>query len=189
MNILFIDTETTGQNPNRNTLVEIAARLDVDGKTVDKFETKLFNPKSVTHLGALKYNGLKLDDLTKMPVEIEGLMKFLDWLLTLQDKYKGTLYICGQNVGFDIRFIWAALSKYDIEGLDDIMGFKVLDTFGLALALHQVGKLQTKDNKLSLSDIAEGLGINLSGRNLHTAMADVDLVAEVLYKLLELMKK
>jgi DNA polymerase III epsilon subunit-like protein len=189
MNILFFDLETTGQDSKKNTVIEIAARLDVDGVTVDTFEQKLFNPQSVTNLGALKYNGTKMKELMSRPNEGTAIIAFIDWLLSIQDKFKGDLYLCGQNIYFDKSFLHSLLDKYSVEGIDTLISHKLLDTFGLAIALQQVGKLQTKDNKLNLAAIAEALGIDTSNMILHTALADVNLTAQVLYKLLELIKK
>lgn len=188
MNVLFMDVETTGQDPFKHTIIEIAMRLDVNGQKVDEFQVKLFNPQTVTNLQALKYNGTKLSDLLKHKQEIEAVTELVDWLLQIQAKYKGDLHICGQNVGFDIRFLWSMLNKYSIEGLDQVIGYKIIDTFGLAVALQHVGKLKTADDKLNLKAIAQALGVDLSNRKLHTAMDDVDVTAEVLYGLLKLMK-
>lgn len=188
MNILFFDLETTGQEYKKNAVIEIAARLDVNGVIIDKFERKLFNPQTTTHLQALKYNGTKLTELFNRPPEVEALVALIDWLLEIQSKFQGELYLCGQNVYFDVNFLQSVLDRYNIEGISSLMSYKLLDTFGLALALQEVGKLKTKDNKLKLANIAEGLGIDLTGKTLHTAMADVDVTAEVLYGLLKLMK-
>ena len=188
MNILFIDLETTGQDPTKHAVIEIAMRLDVDGIKVDQFECKLFNPQTITNLGALKYNGTRLSGIMKHQPEGAAVMSLVDWLLDIQAKFKGDLHICGQNVGFDIRFLWSVFNRFSIEGIDEVMGYKVLDTFGLALALSHVGKLKTPDNKLNLLAIATALGVNVAGKTLHTAMADVDVTADVLYGLLALMK-
>lgn len=186
MNILFIDLETTGQDPKKHAVIEIAMRLDVNGIEVDNFQAKLFNPQTVTNLGALKYNGTRLSELIKTKPEAEAVMLLVDWLLNIQEKYKGKLYICGQNVGFDMRFLLSVLDRYAIEGLDEVIGYKVIDTFGLALALNQVGKLPTSGNRLNLKTLAEHLQVDLSNKTLHTAMDDVNITAEVLYKLLDL---
>ena len=41
MNILFIDTETTGKNPERNSIIQIAAEYHEDGKKISDFNAKL----------------------------------------------------------------------------------------------------------------------------------------------------
>lgn len=188
MNILFIDTETTGLDEKKNTVVEVACRLDVDGKTVDRKNLHFFNPKSATDLGALKVNGLKISDILKMKPEDQGIMELVDWLLDIQKHIKGPLYVCGQNVHFDINFIKALLDRYSIYGVESLIGYKVLDTFGLALALVHVGKLKV-EGSLNLGNVAKALGVDLSKVQLHTGKDDVEVTASVLYALLDLMRK
>lgn len=188
MNILFLDCETTGLDYKRNTIIEIAARLDSNGTVIDRFNMKLFNPQTVTNLGALKVNKTKLSSLLTNKPEAEAIMLFVDWLLEIRERVQGDIILCGQNPGFDIRFLMEALHKYGIEGIDSIIGYKTLDTYGLALALAECGKLKTENNKLSLVDIAKALNVNMLVNVPHTATGDVEIVAEVLYKLLALMK-
>lgn len=188
MNILFIDVETTGLDPSKNVMLEIAARLDIDGKTVSRHNTKFFNPRSHTDLGALKVNKTKIRDLLSMKPEEGEVLTFVDWLLDLQDKIKGPLYVCGQNVAFDINFLKGTLDKYQVSNIESLIGYKVLDTFGLALALVEVGKLKV-EGSLNLGNIAKALGIDLSKVQLHTGKDDVEVTAAVLYGLLDIMRK
>lgn len=188
MNILFLDCESTGLDAKRNTIIEIAARIDVNGTTLDRFSVKLFNPQTITNLGALKVNKTKLSSLLTNKPEAEAIMLFVDWLLEIREKVQGDIILCGQNPGFDIRFLLEALHKYGIEGIDSIIGYKTLDTYGLALALVECGKLKIENNKLSLTDIAKALNVDMTINVPHTATGDVEIVAEVLYGLLKLMK-
>src|SRR5690348_16006460 len=106
MNILFLDTETTGQDENKHQLVQIAAEYHVDGKCVAKFN-KRFAPlklqNTVVNLQALKYNGLGLKQLSSLGDPGLGVVEFGDFLLGL--KSEKPIIVCGHNVDFDIRFI------------------------------------------------------------------------------------
>ena len=192
MNILFIDFETTGTDSEKNTAIEVACRLDVDGRIISRFHKKFFNPAGSTiNLGALKVNKTKLGDLIELGLSKEGkedkaVVELIDYLLDI--KVTGPLVVSGQNVQFDIDFLKSLLAKYNVEGVDQIIGYKFLDTFSLAMGLIDAGKLITKDNKTNLSALAQGLGINLQGRNLHSAPDDVDLAADVYYALIKLIR-
>lgn len=188
MNILFIDFETTGTDSKKNTSIEIACRLDVDGHTVSRFHKKFFDPtNTIINLGALKVNKTGLGQLIELGLSKEGkedkaVVELVDYLLDI--KVVGPLIVSGQNVQFDIDFLKSLLLKYGVEGIDQVIGYKYLDTFSLAMGLIAAGKLITKDNKTNLAALAAGLGIKLEGRSLHTATADVDLAAEVYYALI-----
>lgn len=187
MNILFLDVETTGTNPNKHSMIEVAARLDIDGKTIDKFTKKFFNATNTTiDLGALKVNNTKLNDLVKFPAEIAEIANFVDWLLGLQSQVQGPIVVCGQNVQFDVNFIKATLAKYNVEGVEQIIGYKHIDTYSIALALKEAGILKT--DKTNLSAIAKALGVDVSQYKLHTAEGDVDLVAAVYYAIILTLK-
>lgn len=189
MNILFIDVETTGLDANKHTMIELAARLDSDGKTIDKFHAKFFNSKNVhIDLGALKVNKVALKELMVAKPEIEEIARLVDWLLELTTKVKGQIYVSGQNVQFDVNFLKNTLAKYNVEGLDQIIGYKYIDTFSLAMGLINAGKLITENNKLNLENIAKSLNIDLTNKQLHTAEADVDIAAEVFYGLVKLIR-
>ena len=191
MNILFFDVETTGQDETKHTVTELAFRLDSDGKTVDKFSIKLFNPKCVTNLQALAYNGQRLQNLlsSEFKPEDKATVEACDWLLTALSKVKGTVHWCGHHVAFDIRFFKALLRRYDIEGLDQAIGsWGALDTFCLGFSAQQSGLIATEKDKLNLPVIATALGIDVTKFSLHKAEDDVALTAEVYYKLVERFK-
>lgn len=183
MNILFIDVETTGTDPAKHNMIEFAGRLDVDGKTVSRFSRKFFNAQGTTiDLGALRVNKTKLSELITFKPEVEEAVHLIDWLLELPSKAPGPILVCGQNVQFDIGFLKALLSRYSVVGIEQIIGYKYIDTFSIAIALKQAGVLQT--DKTNLEALGKAVGIDTSKYTLHSADGDVDLVADVYYGVL-----
>jgi len=196
VNILFIDTETTGLDPVRNRLLEISARLDVDafvpskdGKGVlpERFNIKMLMPyydNSTVTLGALKVNKRKLIEdrvINEQAFSSDmGAVEFANWMLTMQQKY-GDFVVCGHNITFDISFISEALKRMSIEGLKDLTGYRMLDTSSVATFLRLAGLLNVE--KSSLSDIGKAMGLPVEG--LHDATFDVDLTASVLYAMVK----
>ena len=188
MNILFIDTETTGTDPKKHGIIEIAAEFHVNGKKVSEFNTKFFGRNHQVSMGALKVNKGSIQGLLKLEAEEKGVVEFVDWLLALDSREPIT--ICGHNVHFDISFIKALLDKYAIEEWDQAVSYRHLDTCSIGRFLIESGVLRTPIGKsgANLSNVATCLGINLAGRSLHTAKDDVALTAEVYYKMLELVR-
>jgi len=196
MNILFLDTETTGLDPVKNRLLEISARLDVDafvsskdGKGVlpERFNIKMLMPyydESMITLGALKVNKRKLiEDRVineKAFSSDSGAVEFVDWLLRMHQKY-GDFVVCGHNIVFDISFISEALKRMGIEGLKDLTGYRMIDTASIATFMRFAGLLNIE--KSSLSDIGKAMNIPVDG--LHDATFDVDLTASVLYAMVK----
>lgn len=188
MNILFIDVETTGTDPAKHNMIEFAGRLDVDGKTITRFSTKFFNPQGATiDLGALKVNKTKISELMALKPEIQEAANLIDWLLDLPNKVQGPILVCGQNVQFDVGFLKALLAKYAVVGIEQIIGYKYIDTFSLAIALKQAGILQT--DKTNLEALGKAVGIDTSKYVLHTAEGDTNLVADVYYGVIAALKR
>lgn len=181
--ILIIDTETTGLDCSKHSILEICAKLyDSNGTEIRKFHETIKHDNPHIDLGALKVNNIKPAQIRSLGnPEWKVVMDLLDFLMYIP---KDTI-IWGKNINFDIRFIEAMLANYNIENLGSLIGHNYLDVTALAVGLNQVGKLETKS--FSLSNIAKALNIPIP-TNLHTAEADVDLTKKVLDAMLNLIK-
>lgn len=189
MNMLFVDVETTGTDSNKNVMVELAARLDDStGKTITRFTSKFFNPKGTSiDIGALKVNKVKIKELLSYKPEDGEIASFIDWLVELPEKVQGPIVVCGHNVHFDMDFIKAALHRYSVAGIEQVTGYRYEDTSGLGIALVKAGILKPEGGKVSLASLAKALGIDVSQYKTHTADGDVDLTAEVYYRMITLL--
>ena len=82
MNILFLDTETTGVDPNKHSLIQIGAALFVDGKLTKKFEIDIKPEEgSAISLEALKVNGNSITALENKMERSVALKKFIEFLM------------------------------------------------------------------------------------------------------------
>lgn len=192
MKILFLDTETTGLDPAVNSMIEVAMEYHVDGKKIDEFTVQLFDKQSARQvdLNALKVNGQSINKLYALPDESKGVASLTEWLTKLDNK---DLVIAGHNVEFDIKFVKATLNKYGITGFDQVVSGRTMDTHAIAKALIYAGKLDpvsvTGKPGTSVGNLAKALGIDLNGRELHSAKDDVSVTAEIFYKMIDLIKK
>ena len=186
--ILFIDLETTGTDPNKHMITQIAAEYHVDGKKQDEFFVEV---KALPQQGtAISLEALKVTNMTLKKVLSEGkdegeaLMLFVDWLLALNTN---KMYICGHNVHFDIAFIKTLFLKYRIEQWDRVVSYRMEDTCSLARTMQKAGLLP--EGTVKLGELANMFGINPpKGERLHNAATDVRVTAKVYYKLLKLLK-
>jgi DNA polymerase III epsilon subunit-like protein len=199
MNIIFIDTETTGIDSKCNGIVELAAYLYCDDELVSNYNAAVSMRKQqaaglTVSLGALAVNKLSLRKPRMDAVERDFIQQeekivieeFCDWLLDMRSKVDGPLHFCGQNVAFDIKFIEAAMSRNNLSGLHDIVSYKILDTASLGLFFADVGLLSNNNINVKgsgLQKLALSLGIDVTNRNLHTAAEDAKLCAEVYLKM------
>ena len=188
MNILFLDTETTGLNPKENSLIEIAAEFHVDGARKTFFTASCSDKSAVVDMAALKVNKKSLADIQSYKNEEEVLRHLTDFLVRLDSKEP--IIICGHNVHFDVQFLKTRLEKYNIVGWDSAVSYRHLDTCVLARFLLAAGLLPAElgPRGSSLKAIAEALKVNTKDVELHTAHGDVILTARVFYKLVEVFK-
>lgn len=190
MNILFIDTETTGLDASKHSIIEIACAHYKDGKLQSTFQRKFITNTPILDMGALRVNRqttASLLEIGKKCTEHQGAFDLMDYLLTLDNK---DLHVCGHNVHFDVGFIKSLLSKYGIEGWDQAVSYRQLDTCDRARMLIESGIITQEmgGRGAGLKTIAQGLGVTVDETKLHGAMYDVELCAAVYYKMIEILR-
>jgi len=192
MNLLIVDTETTGLDPNKHSIIQLCAEYHEDGVCKSKFN-EYFQGGYTVSLGALKVNRTRLSKVRGDDSNTAELVsiKFVDWLLDL--KIGRDTLICGQNVDFDIKFIKAMLEQNGIEDLDSIFPYRKYDTATISAFLSRTNTVDFNSSRVKggggLAKLAATLGIDISKYNLHDAAEDVALTAETIYKAEELQKK
>lgn len=190
MNILFLDTETTGLIPGKHSIVEIACIHYKDGKRMSDFQRKFISNQAILDMGALrvnKHNTASLIDIGKKMPEDKAVFDFMDYLLSIDNK---DLHVCGHNVHFDVDHIKALLTKYGIEGWDQAVSYRQLDTCDRGRMLIEAGIITQEmgGRGAGLKTIAAALGVTVDAEKLHGAMYDTELCAQVYFKMIEVLQ-
>jgi DNA polymerase III subunit epsilon len=180
MNILFLDTETSGLDPKVHGILQIAAEFHQDGKLIKSFNEKCNTNIKTIDLGALKVNKVAFGSIKNLTPNEVVLKLFVDFILGLP----ANTIIAGHNVSFDINFLKEWLTVNGVTGWGSIFSHRVLDTYPLAAYLKEIGAIKT--DKLHLENIAEALNIAVNKSDLHSAQYDVELTAKIYYKIVEL---
>lgn len=169
MKIAYIDTETTGLDPKRHGLVQLACLIVEDHKIIDKIDI-LVDP--FTYIEdcsiddkALEINGRTIEEIETFPDgdrQLELFCRFLD-----QHIADGKLSIAGYNVEFDIGFIkeWFDLCCITFK---NYFTYKTLDVLSLVRHASYFDILELEDHKLST--VCKHLDIELDA---HNAMNDI----------------
>ena len=164
MRQIFLDTETTGLSPDGgDRIIEIGC--------VELFNRKLtgnnlhfyFNPGRDSHEEALKVHGITtafLKDKPTFDAVADELMAYL----------QGAEIII-HNAPFDIGFLNKELELMGRSSLTGMVG-GVIDTLVMAKEMFP-GK------RNSLNALCDRLGVDNSGRVLHGALLDAELLADV----------
>ncbi len=167
---VVFDVETTGLSyRGGDRLVEIAALKIRNLEPVDRFHT-LINPGRSISPGAFEVNRISSSMLIDAPRSHEILPTFLNFL--------GDAIIVGHNIKFDIGFLE---NELDLAGLLPEKSFAALDTIKISK------RVMPHLPRYPLWYVARALGIER--KQIHRAMADVEMTFEVFDKLIVLAEK
>ncbi len=160
--LIILDTETTGLKPEQgHKLIEICAMEVINGvKTGEIFHTYI-NPQRDVPYEAFKIHGISTEFLADKDIFAEVALKFIDFMKD------GTLVI--HNARFDVGFL-----NYELKSLNHptINLNEVIDTLSIA-------RKKFPGSPVSLDALCKRFKINLSKRDKHGALIDVELLYEV----------
>ena len=159
--VLF-DTETTGLDPlTGDRVIEVAAlELDNDLPTGNSFH-RLIHPQRDIPEEATRVHGITLDKLRDAPRFEEIVDDLLDFF--------GDGKLVAHNAPFDFGFLNAEFSRARRSALDRS---RMVDTLVLA-------KARFPGMPNSLDALCDRLEVDNSGRTLHGALLDAELLADV----------
>jgi len=164
MRQIFLDTETTGLYANNgDRIVEIGCVELVNRKLTGNNLHFYLNPGRDSHEEALKVHGLTTAFLQDKP----GFDAVADELL----QYLADAEIIIHNAAFDVAFLNAELAKVNRPLLNEHVA-GIVDSLAMAKEMFP-GK------RNSLDALCDRLGVDNSGRTLHGALLDAELLAYV----------
>ena len=164
MRQIFLDTETTGLSPeNGDRIVEIGCVELVNRKLTGNNLHFYLNPERDSHEDALKVHGISNEFLKDKP-------KFGAIAGELLEYLQGADVLI-HNAPFDVGFINKELELQKRPPLKTYVN-SVADTLAMAKDMFP-GK------RNSLDALCDRLGVDNSGRTLHGALLDAELLADV----------
>lgn len=166
--LVFLDTETTGLDPRLgHRVIEVAAVEAVGRELTGNQMHHYFDPEREIDAGATAVHGLSWDDLRGKP-------RFSSVANELLNFMSGARVVI-HNASFDVSFIDQELARLREA---PIAKRHITVTDSLKLARE---KFPGKRN--SLDALCDRLGVDNSHRNLHGALLDARLLAEVYFAL------
>jgi DNA polymerase-3 subunit epsilon len=165
MRQVVLDTETTGLTPEAgHRIIEIGCVELINRRPTQNRFHRYINPERAVEVGALQVHGIEDDFLARQP-------RFADVAAEFMEFVRGAELII-HNADFDVEFINHELKR--IEQLPHQIRdcCQVLDTLALARRLHP-GQRNTLDA------LAKRYGVDNSKRELHGALLDAQILAEI----------
>jgi|GEM_PF-3536374 len=174
-NIVFLDLETTGKDPNYgHEIIEIFfLKCDSMGNEIGRFQSLLKPTKRISY-AAYRAHGRNNNDF-----DLQNAPSMEEVLSKLKDFVKPDDLLCGYNIqDFDIPFLNFYFKKLGLPPL--------LNQF---IDVYQIVKNEFKNREayqlvsLKLEDLAKYLGVKVGVS--HQAGADVLTTKEILFKLIQ----
>ncbi len=163
---IVLDTETTGLDPRRgDRVVEIGCVELVNHVPSGESFQRYFNPERDMPEDALRVHGLTSSFLADQPLFAELADQILEFVAD------SPLII--HNAPFDLGFLDAELERAQRPAIAN----PVIDTVTLARTVHPGARV-------SLDALCKHYGIDTSRRNLHGALLDAEILAEVYLELI-----
>jgi len=164
MRQIFLDTETTGLSAdNGDRVIEIGCVELLNRKLTGNNMHIYLNPGRESHEEALKVHGLTSEFLKDKPKFEAVAEELLEYLLDAE--------IIIHNAAFDVGFLNKELELIGRPRFKDHV-VSVTDTLAMAKEMFP-GK------RNSLDALCSRLGVDNSGRTLHGALLDAELLADV----------
>ena len=164
---IVLDTETTGLNPqDGHRIIEIGALELINHMPTGKQLHLYINPERVVEEQAIKVHGITNEFLADKPLFAEIVDEFLDFI--------GEDVMVIHNAAFDMGFINAELKRLGFNKLPDR---RAIDTMMMA-------RRKFPGAKASLDALCHRFNIDNAHRDLHGALVDADLLAEVYLELI-----
>jgi DNA polymerase III subunit epsilon len=161
---IVLDTETTGLEPAEgHRVIEIGCVELLHRRPTGRHWHRYLKPEREVDPGALAVHGITNEFLASQPVFAEVAAEFLEFVAGAE--------LVIHNAAFDVGFLDAELAAAGIART--IVGHcRVLDTLALARRLHP-------GQRNSLDALCKRYGVDNTGRNLHGALKDARILADV----------
>lgn len=165
MRQIVLDTETTGLEPGLgHRIIEIGCVELVNRRATGRTFHRYLNPERDIDEGALAVHGISRADLEREPRFAEVCEELLAFISDAE--------LVIHNAAFDVAFLDAELARLpgDKRTVDSLC--RVLDSLALARRMHP-------GQRNSLDALCKRYGVDNSRRELHGALLDARILADV----------
>lgn len=166
MREIVLDTETTGLDPRDHRIIEIGALEMINHVPTGKTYHVYINPERDVEADAAAIHGITTEMLQDKPVFADIVDDFMTFI--------GDSSLVIHNAKFDMGFINEELKRL---GQAELPMERAIDTLAMARRKFPGGQA-------SLDALCRRFGIDNSHRDLHGAMVDTDLLADVYIELI-----
>lgn len=164
MRQIILDTETTGLDARNHRVIEIGCVELVERRLTGRTFHRYLNPQREVERSAVEVHGLSNEFLADKPLFAQIADEFLAFIADAE--------LVIHNAAFDVGFLDAELARLVPDAGSIGSRCRVLDTLALA-------RERFPGQRNSLDALCKRFGVDNSGRNLHGALLDANLLVDV----------
>lgn len=185
--IFYFDVETTGLDPKRNDIIQLAYIVEINGEIKEEGEFRLQPMNYATiEKGALEVNKITIEQLKTYPQPQAVHGQIVNLLDKYVDKYnkKDKFLPAGYNVKFDMDMFRTFFFKNNHKYFGSYFGYHMLDPVPFLMFLEYKGLIKLESYKLV--DVCKYFGIELDA---HNALSDIKATRKLIHKLMGYLKE
>lgn len=165
MRQVVLDTETTGLEPDQeHRIIEIGCIELIDRKITGRTLHQYINPERDSDDGALEVHGLSSEFLSNKPLFADIWRDFFDFIDAAD--------LVIHNAAFDVAFI-----NYEMKRLEQEVGN--LESYCGVIDSLEIARTKHPGQKNSLDALCRRYDVDNSQRELHGALLDAEILADV----------
>lgn len=176
----WIDTETTGIDPMRHSIIQIGMIIEIDGMEVEGRDYRLRPiPGRVIEPKALAVNGLTEEEITSYPDAAKVMEEIKETLGRHVSKYDhmDKYLFMAYNARFDADFLRQTFLSLGDKYFGSWFWTPPIDV--MAVAADVLQRARPGMANFRLTSVAEWLGINVDTDAAHDALYDIRLTQAV----------
>jgi len=184
--ILYFDVETTGLDPKKQDIIQIAYLIEIDGEIKEEgnYELQPLDYSTIQDK-ALEISHRTIEDLKTYAQPKEIYRKLVRTFDKYVDKFnkKDKFIPCGYNVNFDLQFLREFWFKNNNKYFGAYFDYHVYDPITTLYLMSHKGLINVPD--YHLETICKYFEIPLKA---HDVLSDIKATREVIKKVLERIK-
>lgn len=185
--LIFLDVETTGLNPDKNDIIELAAAIYVDGIFQIDFSLNC-QPMNYDNIEneALEVHGITVADMKTFQTAQEMGTQLGSILINHYGGKEDPYIMVAHNLPFDKKFLEYWMLKTGNFGLSHYFcSYREIDTLAYVKYAKAMGHIKSKRN--SLGAVCRELGI--VNEKKHRALHDVRAMAQMFFAIENIITK
>lgn len=182
MKLMFLDTETTGTDPQKHGIHQISGKIVIDGVTMETFDFKV-KPRSNALIvqKALEVCGVTFEQINEYPDQFIVKDQFMNMVLKYidpNDEYDKFIFVGFNFQKFDVDMMFQWFFKMGAKDFF-LANFYPVSYDVMVLAMWYVGDKRRELSNFKQGTVAVYLGIDVDPSKLHEGGYDVEILHKI----------